>query len=147
MKKTFLASLVSVLILTSFGMVVYAQQTPTDDGTTLTDSGTTPTDDGTTPTDSGVTPLTIKLDNPFATGNSLQDLLVAVFDKIIFPIGGILAVLAFVYSGFLYVSAQGDTTKIQTAHNALLYSAIGTAVLLGARVIAEVISGTISQLQ
>ncbi len=58
-----------------------------------------------------------------------------------------MAVLAFIYSGFLYVMAQGDETKIKTAHRALLYTAIGTAVLLGAAVISAVITATINQLR
>lgn len=86
------------------------------------------------------------LPNPFKGGCSLYDLLQAVIKNILLPIGVVLAVLSFIYSGFLYVTAQGNQTKIQTAHRALLYSAIGTAVLLGAWAIAEVIQGTIGKI-
>jgi len=90
----------------------------------------------------------ITLDNPFGeTGGSLVGLLDKIFDSIIFPIGGILAVLAFIYSGFLFVSAQGNESKLTTAKTALLYTAVGTAVLLGARVISLVISNTVDQLK
>lgn len=91
--------------------------------------------------------LNFTLDNPFKHGDNLYDLLKAIINQIILPIGGVLAVLAFIYAGFLYVSAQGDEKKIQTAHRALLYTAIGTAVLLGAWVIANVIENTINQLK
>lgn len=91
------------------------------------------------------------LDNPFNCGGvspcTLFTFLEMVISRIILPIGGILAVLAFIYSGFLYVTAQGDAKKITTAHHALLYTAIGTAVLLGAWVIAKVIENTINQLR
>ncbi|KKW14186.1 MAG: hypothetical protein UY54_C0022G0005 [Parcubacteria group bacterium GW2011_GWA2_50_10b] len=89
----------------------------------------------------------INIPNPFGHGiNSLFDLLQTVVNNIILPIGGVLAVLAFIYSGFLYVTAQGNETKLKTAHTALLYTAIGTAVLLGSWTLANVIKATINQL-
>ncbi|MEK7227442.1 MAG: hypothetical protein AAB641_00945 [Patescibacteria group bacterium] len=90
----------------------------------------------------------IEIKNPFGRGiDSLFDLLKTVVNDIILPIGGVLAVLAFIYSGFLYVTAQGNDTKLKTAHNALLYTAIGTAVLLGSWTLANVISNTIDKLK
>mgnify|MGYP003394299859 FL=1 len=49
-------------------------------------------------------------------------------------------------SGFMYVTAQGDETKIKTAHKSLLYTSIGTAVLLGAWTLANVICNTVNDL-
>ena len=93
-----------------------------------------------------VKPITIP--NPFkeGVGNSLFSLMKAVVDKIVLPIGGVVAVLSFIYSGFLYVMAQGNETKLATAHKSLLYTAIGTAVLLGSWVLANVVCNTIHQL-
>jgi hypothetical protein len=88
----------------------------------------------------------IKLDNPFSVGNDLFELADALVNKVVLPIGGVLCVLGFIYAGFLYVTARGNPSKISTAHNALLYSAIGTAILLGAWVIASVIRNTIGAL-
>jgi len=89
----------------------------------------------------------IVFENPFKTGtNNLYDLARAIVNNVILPIGGVLCVLAFIYSGFMYVIARGDKTKISNAHNALLYSAIGTAVLLGSWVIANVVENTIKAL-
>ena len=83
--------------------------------------------------------------NPFKDSgiNSLFDLVKAIVDKIILPVGGVLAVLSFIYSGFLYVMAQGRPAEITKANTALLYSAIGTAVLLGAWVLANAVCQTI----
>lgn len=91
----------------------------------------------------------IKLDNPIACGSdcTLFTLLRMIIDKIILPIGGVLAVLSFIYAGFLYVTAQGNDTKLKTAHKALLYTSVGTAVLLGSWVIAKVIENTINSLR
>lgn len=94
----------------------------------------------------GGNPIVIGLKNPFSGGDSLFALMRSIINNVIMPIGGVLAVLAFIYSGFLYVTAQGDTKKISDAHRALLYTAIGTAILLGAWVLANVICQTIVQL-
>jgi len=89
------------------------------------------------------------LPNPFACGTpcTLFTLLSTIIDKIILPIGGVLAVLSFIYAGFLYVTAQGSADKLKTAHKALLYTSVGTAVLLGSWVLAKVIENTINQLK
>lgn len=88
------------------------------------------------------------LDNPFGNNQqTIAELFQTIINNIIIPIGAVLAILAFIYAGFLYVTAAGDEKKIGTAHKALLYAAIGTAVLLGAGVIAQVIRATINQLQ
>ena len=88
----------------------------------------------------------ITLENPFSGSDSLFELLKTIINNILLPIGGVLAVLAFIYSGFLYVTAQGNESKLATAHKALLYTSIGTAVLLGSWVLANVICNTIGQL-
>ncbi len=91
-------------------------------------------------------PGSFTLTNPFKVGDTLFELLETIVNRIILPIGGVLAVLAFIYSGFLYVTAQGKETQLAKAHKALLYTAIGTAVLLGSWVIANVIRATINQI-
>lgn len=91
--------------------------------------------------------IEIRIPNPFAHGDTVQGLFRAIIDNVVLPIGGVLAVMAFIFSGFLYVMAQGNPEKIKKAHNALLYTAIGTAILLGAWVISNVITTTIKQLQ
>ena len=89
---------------------------------------------------------TICIENPFSGGDSLAELLETIINDILLPFGGVAAVLAFIYSGFLYVTAQGNEAKIATAHKALLYTVIGTALLLGAWMLAQVVCNTIGQL-
>ena len=86
------------------------------------------------------------LPNPFRGGDSLFDLLETVVNDILLPIGAVLAVLAFIYAGFKYVTARGDSAKIKTAHNTLLYVAIGTAILMGSWAIASVIQNTLEKI-
>ncbi len=94
----------------------------------------------------GGNPGGIKLENPFKGPDSLFDLLKAIIQDILIPIGAVLAVIGFIYAGFKYVVARGDTKKIEEAHRTLLYVAVGTAVLLGAWTISQVIQNTISKL-
>ena len=96
----------------------------------------------------GGPPVNVKvvLNNPFSLGDDLYTVAKGIVENLVLPIGGILCVLAFIYAGFMYVTAGGDTTKIKNANNMLLYAAIGTAVLLGAWALAEVVRSTINQL-
>jgi len=77
---------------------------------------------------------------------SIPGLLNVIINNIVVPIGGVVAALMIMYAGFLYVTARGDTAQIKKAHEALLYGCIGAAILLGAKVIATAIKGTIDQL-
>lgn len=58
-------------------------------------------------------------------------------------IGAVVAVMAVIFAGFMFVTAQGDEEKISTAKRTLLYAAIGIAILLGARLISDVITETV----
>ncbi|HEY4502970.1 MAG TPA: pilin [Candidatus Paceibacterota bacterium] len=57
-----------------------------------------------------------------------------------------LIALAIIYSGFLFVSARGNSEKLTKAKDALLYTLIGAAILLGSWAIAELISATVLSL-
>jgi hypothetical protein len=52
-----------------------------------------------------------------------------------------------IYAGFLYVTAQGNPEKIQKAHAALLYALIGGMLILGANVLLDVITNTVTQIK
>ena len=81
-----------------------------------------------------------------AANCGLIDYFNAIVDGILIPIGAVIAVMAFIWAGFLFVTAGGEPKKIEDARRALLYVAIGTAVLLGAKAISAVITGTITQI-
>lgn len=132
MNKTFLTSAIALSLFLVMGVVtVSAQPRPG-----------TPPSDSSAPTAPG-TGNKIEFNNPFKVGDTLYELAETIVNKIVLPVGGVLAVLSFIYSGFLYVTAQGSDTKIKNAHMALLYTAVGTAVLLGAWVFTNVIKNTI----
>jgi len=78
--------------------------------------------------------------------DSVEKLIFSVVD-IATTIGFYIAVFFIIYVGFKFVTARGDISKLKDARNAFLWTVVGTAVLLGARVISEVIQGTIDQIK
>lgn len=140
MKKIFYFAL-SLLILLSFGVaVVYAQSSGTNPS---------PLPGGNRPPITGSNPQKTALPNPFkiCTGEecSLFVLLETIVKDVLMPIGAVLAVLAFIAVGFSYITARGDASKITTAHKRLLYTAVGTALLLGAWALGKVIQNTVGK--
>lgn len=78
------------------------------------------------------------LKNPLGNVNTL-DAFIQVIAKTAATLGGIIAVIFIIYSGFLFVKARGNPTEITKAKETLKWTVIGTAVLLGAYVIAQAI--------
>ncbi len=59
-------------------------------------------------------------------------------------IGAILLAIMIVYSGFLFVTAAGNDTRLTKAKESIKYVIIGGAVVLGATGIAELIEQTLT---
>jgi hypothetical protein len=55
-------------------------------------------------------------------------------------------VLYIIYAGFKFVTARGDTGQIAEARRALLWAVVGGVIVLGARLIINVIQETINEL-
>lgn len=127
----------SLLILIS--PIFVLAQTPTGGGA--------PTQ---TPTGGGAPTQTVKysinIKNPFKS-NNVKDLLTTIVNDILIPIGSVIATVMVIYAGFLFVTARGNATQIETAKKALLYAVIGAAILLGAWVIINAIDATITKLK
>ena len=85
-----------------------------------------------------------KITNPLASKgyDTINDFIKAILQGAI-KIGIPIIALAIIYSGFLFVSARGNSEKLSEAKNALLYTCLGAAILLGAWAIAQLISETI----
>ena len=85
---------------------------------------------------SGITdPLKVK---------SIQCLLAKIFQLAV-NVGALVAVGYIIWAGFLFVSAGGDKKQVEAARNTLFNAIIGTALIVGAWVIATVIANTISE--
>lgn len=57
-----------------------------------------------------------------------------------------LIVLMIIYAGFLYVMARGNEEQVTKATRALTYAIIGGLLILGAKLLLEIIEGTVDQL-
>jgi hypothetical protein len=80
------------------------------------------------------------LQNPLQV-NNVQELLAKVVDYAIF-LGLIFATLMFVFIGFKFIMAQGDSKAISEARSWFLWAVIGTALLISARIIVDVVKNT-----
>ena len=81
------------------------------------------------------------LQNPLKT-DSIVDLFSSILD-IIMVLATPIIVIFIILAGFKYVTAQGDSSKIKEAHNSLMNAVIGGVLILGAKLIMEIIKNTI----
>lgn len=88
-------------------------------------------------------PTTVTVTNPL--GGKIDNLngFIKVLLEGVIKIGIPLIALALVYSGYLFVTATGNSEKISKAKDAFIYALIGGAVLLGSWAIAQMISDTV----
>ncbi len=83
-------------------------------------------------------------DNPLESDSLLE-----LFGKIVqtvVRIAAVLLIFAFVWVGFQFAAAQGNTEKLSKARMALLWTVVGAAIILGAEGIAMVIGATAATL-
>ncbi len=86
-----------------------------------------------------------KIENPIPSITSVDSFIKNILVGII-KIGLPIVALAIIYSGFLFVSAMGKPEALKKAKDALLFSVIGAAILLGAWAIAQLISDTVLEI-
>lgn len=83
------------------------------------------------------------LDNPLAgRANNLLQLLELVLSAVIaisFPV----VVLFIIYSGFLFITAQGNEQKLTEAKRYIIYTIIGALIVLGSYALSRAISATV----
>lgn len=127
-KKNYLASILSVFV---FGFIVLSPVISLAQNNTVSVPGVTPT-------------AAVTINNPIKAKN-VQDFVKTILEGII-KIGIPLVAIAIIYSGFLFVTAVGKPDKIKEAKDALLYTVIGAALLLGSWAIAQLISETVLSL-
>lgn len=89
--------------------------------------------------------------NPLNSGSCApnQNCLLIFLNKIlefVIKIGTVVVVLMLVYVGFLFVTAQGNETKLTTAKQALLWTIVGALILLGSQAISVGIHETVKEL-
>lgn len=76
---------------------------------------------------------------------SLEQLLVGLLQLVI-QIGSLIIIIMVIYTGFLFVMARGNPSKIEEARTALLWTLIGGVILLGAQGITLAIQETVTSI-
>jgi len=90
--------------------------------------------------------FTMTLNNPLGKTKTLTALISQIINVVI-TIATPIAILAIIYSGFLFVKAQGNPSKLEEAKKTLMWVLVGVMVLLGAELLSSVIGGTIQSLK
>jgi len=83
--------------------------------------------------------------NPIEPDNFME--FVQMILEVVMKIGIPIAALFIIYSGFLFVKAQGNEQELEKAKKAFTYAVIGTAILLGSWLLASGIESTITSLE
>ncbi|MBI2048815.1 MAG: hypothetical protein HYT29_00005, partial [Parcubacteria group bacterium] len=65
------------------------------------------------------------LQSPLKNIGGIDQLVKVIIDSIVMPLGMSVAVVFIIYSGFLYVKAQGKPEEIKKAHKALTWTIVG----------------------
>lgn len=89
--------------------------------------------------------LAAVFDNPITGAPDLYSLLGLILQSaiyILFPV----IVLMIVYTGFLFIQAQGNASKLEEARRALLWTVIGALIILGSWALAKAIEATVNNI-
>lgn len=90
--------------------------------------------------------MSVPLINPLGANTTIQQFFYKIID-IILVFALPLIVLYIMFAGFKYVMARGNATEIESATTALTWAVVGGLLIVGAKVILEVIKGTVQSLQ
>lgn len=86
----------------------------------------------------------IGIKNPATSVNSISDIITAVV-RVVRMVAIPFVVLAIIYSGWLFIAAQGNPDKLKSARGVFLWTLIGTLVVLSAELIASILAGVFNQ--
>jgi len=89
---------------------------------------------------------TFTFTNPLGSVNDLNSFLKLLLNFVT-TLAIPLIVLALIYTGFLFISAQGNPEKLSTARRIFLWTIVGAAIILGANVLLSAISGTVNEIR
>lgn len=86
------------------------------------------------------------LTNPLGKNVDSFEKLIEIIATIAAKVGIPIAAIFIIYSGLLFVTARGNEEQLKKAKKTLTWALIGTAILLGAWVIADIINTTVTSL-
>ena len=82
----------------------------------------------------------IQFTNPIKA-DSIEGLVTILLSAVV-RIGTVVAVFMLIYSGFLFVKAQGDPGELEKAKKTFFWTVIGGVIVIGAQTISVVIQNT-----
>lgn len=91
--------------------------------------------------------VSIHIENPLRSGVDTIPKLVEIIINAVVQIGVPVVAVGIIYSGFLFVKAQGKPEAITKAKEVFMWTIVGALIILGAFVILEIVQGTIDQLK
>jgi hypothetical protein len=83
------------------------------------------------------------IENPTSV-NSISDFIIRILQAMV-RLGLVVVAFFILLAGFMYISARGNTSKLNEAHENFKYVIYGAVLILGAWVIATIIGGTVTQ--
>lgn len=83
----------------------------------------------------------VVFNNPISGIKDIYALIYAILDFVA-KAGSIVVIVMIIYSGFLFVKAQGNPGEIEKAKSTFLWSVVGAIILLGAKALALVVCNT-----
>lgn len=93
-------------------------------------------------------PMTVLADtliqNPTSV-NTISDFIVRILQAMV-RLGLVVVAFFILLAGFMYISARGNSHKLDEAHENFKYVIYGAVLILGAWVIATIIGGTVTQI-
>jgi len=87
-----------------------------------------------------------QITNPLKAGTDIPKFVSSVLYYVV-RVGGVVSIFAFIWSGYLFVQAQGSDTELGKAKEVFVNTCIGVAVLLGAQLIASIIINTLNSIK
>ncbi|MBM3210510.1 hypothetical protein FJZ39_04190 [Candidatus Saccharibacteria bacterium] len=61
--------------------------------------------------------------------------------EVVYLVAGIVAVIAIIYAGFVYTTANGDSGRLAKAKNVILYTVVGLVIIGFAFLITQIVIG------
>lgn len=83
--------------------------------------------------------------NPLTGVDSIEELITVIL-RVMVQVGLPIIAIFIIYTGFLFVTARGNESKLEEAKKAFFWTIIGAAIVLGAFVISTAIKTTVGNL-
>ena len=80
----------------------------------------------------------------FGAVDSIQSLMKVIVGGVLWSVFGAIVIFCFVYSGIMFLTAQGDSSKLATARSSFLWGVVGVVVGILAYSIIGIISDIIT---